>query len=332
MPTKQNNSRTRNSTSRSGTTQKKAAARNSVSRQKSENTQQSEVTVKNVAVSSEKKDGAVLCQLDKIVTAATQPRRYFDPDAMQSLIDSVKKDGILQPLLVRPIANDKYELVAGERRYRAAQKCSLLEIPVVLREMTDTEALEYALAENLQRQDLNAVEETEGILDLLALKLSTDREGVIALLNKLSKIKRNIAYDDVRPEDKEVIKSVFISVGKISPESFRIHRLPLLKLPPEILEALRAGDIAYSKALLIAKVKDDTERGALLEETISQNLSVSQIKNKISAQTPSGNELTNRISVVSKLAKKSSAWENPETRSKLQDLLAQVEKLLGEEE
>lgn len=290
MPTRPNIVRNRNSNSKSGTTQKKASARNSVSRQKSENTQSSEVTVKNVAPPSDKKNGAVLCQLDKIVTASTQPRRYFDPDAMQSLVDSVKKDGILQPLLVRPLSNGKYELVAGERRYRAAQKCSLSEIPVVIREMTDTEALEYALAENLQRQDLNAVEETEGILDLLALKLSTDREGVIALLNKLSKIKRNIAYDDVRPEDKEVIKSVFISVGKISPESFRIHRLPLLKLPPEILEALRAGDIAYSKALLIAKVKDDTERRALLEETISQNLSVSQIKNKISAQTPSGNE------------------------------------------
>ena len=86
---------------------------------------------------------------------------------MESLVESVGREGILQPLLVRPVG-DKYELVAGERRYRAAQECSLKEVPVTIREMSDPQAIQYALTENLQREDLNPIEETEGILDLLS--------------------------------------------------------------------------------------------------------------------------------------------------------------------
>ena len=84
-----------------------------------------------------------------------QPRRYFDPDRQAQLIKSVQEHGILEPLLVRPLADGLYELVAGERRYRAAQELGLKEVPVVIREFDDKQALQVALIENLQREDLN---------------------------------------------------------------------------------------------------------------------------------------------------------------------------------
>src|SRR5579883_1309066 len=89
--------------------------------------------------------------VNKIILPSNQPPRYFDFEAMKSLVESVKRDGILQPLLVRPIG-ENYELVAGERRYKAAQAAALTSIPVIIREMSDQQALHYALTENLQRE------------------------------------------------------------------------------------------------------------------------------------------------------------------------------------
>ena len=93
---------------------------------------------------------------------------------MQALVQSVKTDGILQPLLVRPLGEEKYELVAGERRYRAAKEVGLTEVPVIIGDLTQQQALRVALVENLQREDLNPVEETEGILQLLSHHLEYD--------------------------------------------------------------------------------------------------------------------------------------------------------------
>ncbi len=123
--------------------------------------------------------------LAQIKLSPTQPRRYFDPDKLEQLTQSVKEHGILEPLLVRSLPDKKYELVAGERRYRAATAAGLTEVPVVVKELTDFDALQLALIENLQREDLNPVEETEGILQLLAMMLDSEREGVISLLNHI---------------------------------------------------------------------------------------------------------------------------------------------------
>jgi ParB family chromosome partitioning protein len=108
-----------------------------------------------------------------------QPRRYFDSDALKELVSSVRQHGILQPLLVRPLKEGGYELVAGERRYLAATEVGLTEVPVTVRELTNEEAFQFALIENLQRADLTPIEETEGILQLLALHL----EQQVALPN-----------------------------------------------------------------------------------------------------------------------------------------------------
>jgi ParB family chromosome partitioning protein len=115
-----------------------------------------------------------------------QPRRYFDEAAMQELVASVEQHGILQPLLVRPLAGDGYEIVAGERRFRAAEKVRLRDVPVIVRSMSDAEALQYALLENLQRENLNPVEETEGILQLLALYLDKPTSDVTSILYRMN--------------------------------------------------------------------------------------------------------------------------------------------------
>ena len=223
-----------------------------------------------------------LIPIERLVSPQSQPRRYFDEEAMAQLTASIKENGILQPLLVRPVG-DKYEVVAGERRLKAAQVVGLTEVPVTVRFLSDRQASEYALIENLQRQDLNPVEETEGILQLLMLNLNMDQSEVISLLNKIANKKRGLT-DNVVSSEEEVVEKTFKKVGRLSPESFRTHRIPLLKLPSEILGALRQGRLEYTKAKAIAKLKTPEVREALLEEAIASSLSLSEIKKRIKAE------------------------------------------------
>jgi ParB family transcriptional regulator, chromosome partitioning protein len=222
-----------------------------------------------------------LVPTDRIVLPQQQPRRYFDPRAMQELVESVKQLGILQPLLVRPIGGSKYELVAGERRYRAASSLGLTEVPVAIRELTDAEALQIALLENLQREDLNAIEETEGILQLLAMKLNSAPESVVALLGAAAHPERDGVDNVIHSSDWQTVSDTFALVGKYTPESFRTNRLPLLNLPDDVIGALREGRIEYTKARAIARIKDSSDRSQLLEEAIALDLSLTQIKQRV---------------------------------------------------
>jgi ParB family chromosome partitioning protein len=292
--------------------------------------------LKNVALFASEEESSVphTIPLDQITLPTTQPRRYFDPQAMQSLVESVKSEGILQPLLVRPVG-EKYEVIAGERRYRAAKEAELTQVPVTVREMTDDQAVQYALIENLQREDLNPVEETEGLLNLLALRLGCDSAEVASKLYRLEneakgKITRNVSGK----QETETIEQVFASVGRMNWQSFVRTRLPLLKLPSDILEALRAGRLEYTKAKAIAQVKDETERKALLEEAISSSLSLSQIKERVKAAQPPSEPppLAARMATTYQLAKKQKVWDDPKKRKKLESLLNQIEALLSKEE
>lgn len=105
--------------------------------------------------------------IEEIRPGRYQPRRHFDPDALEQLAESIRANGIVQPLLVRPIPEGGYELIAGERRWRAAQMAQLHDVPVVIRELPDAQALEIALVENLQREDLSPLEEAEGYRRLI---------------------------------------------------------------------------------------------------------------------------------------------------------------------
>jgi ParB family transcriptional regulator, chromosome partitioning protein len=272
--------------------------------------------------------------LDQISPPVFQPRKYFDEEAMAELTASVQQHGILQPILVRPLGDDQYELVTGERRYKAAKAVALTEVPVVVRQMSDAEAMQYALMENLQREDLNPVEETEGILQLLELSLKTDRSSIISLLNRMANQERRLTHNVIRKEDQEAILSVFKRIGRLSPESFRTNRLPLLNLSPDTLDAIRQGHIKYTKGKAIAKVKDNEIRSKILKEAIEHSLSLREIRERINAlqKATETDELQTRIEAIPKKIKKHKVWENPEKREKVKLLLQELEMLLFSEE
>ena len=272
--------------------------------------------------------------LNSIELPSSQPRRYFDSQSMQSLVESIKTDGILQPLLVRPLGQDKYELVAGERRYRAAKEVGLTEVPVVIRELTEQQALHIALVENLQREDLNPVEETEGILELLSNELGCHKEDAIRLLYRMQNdVQRKNDNVISQPEAETVIK-IFTELGLMSWESFVSNRLSLLKLPKNILEALRKGQIEYTKARAIAKVKDVEARNELLDAAIADDLSLTQIKERVAAlKTDAGEEkaedtLKTQIKAALTKVNKSKVWDDPKKQKRLQKILTDLESLL----
>ncbi len=279
----------------------------------------------------------------------TQPRRYFEPKAMEDLVESIKAHGLLQPILVRPldeirgmndsldspIQNVRDELVAGERRYRAARSAGLREVPVVIRKLSQEEAFQLALMENLQREDLNPVEETEAILQLLTFQLKLSNKEVIELFSAAAHPQRASVDNVIHSQKWQQLLELFRLVGKFTPESFRTNRLPLLKLPQDILEPLRQGKIEYTKAKTIARIKDETARKQLIEEAISSSLSLSQLRERVKEIQPNSQkeEILNRLDHTYKQVKKSkkSLLSNPKKRKKLDSLLTQIEKLLSAE-
>ncbi len=279
---------------------------------------------------------AELVPLDKVQQASSQPRRYFDPIKQEQLETSVSQHGILEPLLVRSIKLDRYEIVAGERRFLAAKAVGLSEVPVVVKELTDIEAMQIALIENLQRAELNPLEETEGILQLLSIETELPLNEVVLLLYRMQneskgKVTQNVLGNEVT----EKIIDLFNSLGKLSWESFVSSRLPLLKLPQDILSVLQQGKIEYTKAKTIARIKDETARKQLIEEAISSSLSLSQLRERVKEIQPNSQkeEILNRLDNTYKQVKKSkkSLLSNPKKRKKLDSLLAQIEKLLSAE-
>ncbi|MBD2207789.1 ParB/RepB/Spo0J family partition protein [Calothrix sp. FACHB-1219] len=278
----------------------------------------------------------LLLPVKSITMPSGQPRRYFDPVKMEQLIQSIKTHGILENLLVRPLPDleNKYELVAGERRYRAALAAKLKEVPVTIRELTADEALSLALIENLLREDLNPVEETEGILQLLSIRLAIPRTDIPNLLYRMQhEAKGKVAQNILGNEKGQTVMAVFEELGKLSWESFVSSRLPLLKLPAEILEALQGGKIAYTKAQLIARVKDKEQRQSLLEEAIAADLPLSEIKERVKAlQPPTDTETPQAtIKAVTRRITQSKVWENPRKWKQVQTLLKKLEALATEE-
>lgn len=157
--------------------------------------------------------------INDIIPNKEQPRKTFDEAALQELADSIKQHGVLQPLLVRPLTTGGYQLVAGERRWRASRLAELKEVPVIIKELSDTEAMEIAIIENLQREDLNPIEEAEGLQ---------------ALIDKCGFTQEEVAT----------------SVGKSRPAI--TNALRLLRLPEEVRQMTKDGDISagHARALL----------------------------------------------------------------------------------
>ncbi len=283
------------------------------------------------------KTGAVqVAFLTDIKLPDYQPRQYFDETKLAELAQTIKKHGVLEPLLVRKLPRkNQYELVAGGRRYRAAKQAGLTEVPVIVRELSDEQAIEIAIIENLQREDLNPVEETESILKLLSKRLKIKTEEVSPLLHQLQKQVRGRSANNVIGSSKvETIQEVFDSLGLMELDSFISNRLPLLNLPEDILEALRAGKIEYTKAKAIARLTDEDTRTQLLSEAIANSLSLSQIRSLVKAeQAPKQqSELKTRFDNTYKQAKKAKKlWSDAKKRKQLESLLAKLEKLIEEE-
>jgi ParB family transcriptional regulator, chromosome partitioning protein len=276
--------------------------------------------------------------LQQIKLPIQQPRRYFDPQAMQSLVQSVQQHGILEPLLVRIGCNESYELVAGERRLRAAHAVGLVEVPVVIKELSDHEALKISILENLLREDLNPLEETEGILQLLEVNLAMSLEQVISTLYRMQNDAHRSTHNVMGQPEARLVLSVFHEVG-MSWESFVNNRLPLLKLPEDVLNALRQGQLAYTKAIAIARVKDSKQRQLLLDNAVAENLSLAAIREQISAllkaptaadtlmaqlPTPS---LKSIFDSTYRFVRKANVWDDPEKRVRVEQLLSELRQI-----
>lgn len=183
--------------------------------------------------------------IEQLKANADQPRRVFSDDAIAELATSIADKGILQPILVRPLGKDQYEIVAGERRWRAAQKAKLHKVPVIIRELTDEETAEIALIENVQRVDLNPVEEAA-------------------------------AYQRLADEYKRTQDQIAKAVGKSRSHVANIMRL--LALPKKTLDTLQRGDISmgHARALLGSSTPD-----ALCDAILKEGFSVRQTEDLV---------------------------------------------------
>ncbi len=287
--------------------------------------------------------------LKQIALPLSQPRRYFDEGAMEALTASVKAYGILQPLLVRSLGDERYELVAGERRFRAARANKLESVPVYIAELTDVQAREAALTENLQREDVNPLEETEALLELLALKLEKTQAEIVSLLyarqneqksgatHNVMGSSENDSTHNVMGKDYATIDDVFSATTRMTWTSFVANRLPLLTLPEDVLTPLRRGKLEYTKAVLVARIKDDNERGRLLKRVVEEKLSVSQVRMEIvNAQTSPTqthrSPLEERVRHLPKLVKRAKVLEDVSIRERVDGLISEIESLLSSPE
>lgn len=201
---------------------------------------------------SETEGGTVTLKISEIEPNRTQPRKEFDEQALSELAESISQHGLLQPLLVRPLTLGGYQIVAGERRYRASRMAGLTEVPVIIKELTDTETMEIALIENLQREDLSPVEEALGYKALI------DEHGF---------------------SQEEVAKSV----GKSRPAV--ANALRLLKLPDNIMEYLKDGKISAGHARALLTLGNEELMTELADEIVAKDLSVRQVE-KICKKKP----------------------------------------------
>lgn len=188
---------------------------------------------------------AVKLKIMDIEPNRDQPRKIFDEDALAELADSIAKHGVIQPLLVRPMPDGSYQLVAGERRWRASRMAGLTEVPVVIKELSDDEAMALALIENLQREDLNAIEEAQGIkalMDTLSLTQDEAAERVGKSRPAVANALRLLKLPDC------VI--ALVSDGKLSPG----HARALLGFKDE-QDIIETADLIIEKGLTVRDVE-----------------------------------------------------------------------------
>lgn len=190
-------------------------------------------------------DAPVYIRISDIEPNREQPRKAFNEGKLNELASSIKQHGVLQPLLVQPITSGRYKIIAGERRWRAARIAGISELPVIIREFNEQEAMEVALIENLQREDLNPAEEAEGYR-LLMEQFNLTQEQVA---EKVSKSRPVIA-----------------------------NALRLLNLPKETLELIRSGSISSGHGRALLSIGDKNDINKIAERIVEENLTVRDIE------------------------------------------------------
>lgn len=202
----------------------------------------------------EKGEKIIYASIDQIKPNPFQPREDFATQGMEDLIQSIREKGVIQPILVRR-KGENYELIAGERRLRAANALNLKEIPVIVRDVDDKDSLELALIENIQREDLNAIEEAHAYQYLID-KFQLTQERISEVLGKAR-----------------------VSITNI---------LRLLKLPLEIQEEMKQGRISFAHGRALLEIEDANQQRRLARDIISKSLSVRELENLIKAYRPQG--------------------------------------------
>ena len=191
------------------------------------------------------------CPLEKLAPQKNQPRRHFDPVALDELAASIRERGLIEPLVVRrQPGTDRFEIVAGERRWRAAQRAGLRDVLVVVRDISSSEAYELALIENIQREDLNAIEFANA-LEHMAREHGYTQEELAARVGK----------------DRSTVANV----------------MRLLRLPEQIREAVLADELSEGHARALLGVKDEKAMAAVAEKVIRGHLSVRETEGLVRA-------------------------------------------------
>ncbi len=199
---------------------------------------------------SEDQNSTLTLKISEIEPNKNQPRQEFEPESLNELSDSIAQHGILQPLVVRPIFGGGYEIVAGERRFRAARMAGLTEIPVVVRELTDEQTMELALIENLQREDLSDLELAMGYQALMK-EYDMTQEQIAGTVNKS--------------------------------RSAVANTLRLMKLPDGVKTLLKNGDISSGHARAILGLPNEEVMELVAKEIIENDLSVRETEKRIQA-------------------------------------------------
>ncbi len=214
--------------------------------------------------------GVVTLRLSEIEPNRNQPRTNFDEDALAELADSIEKHGLIQPIVVRPTSNGAYQIVAGERRWRACRMAGLSEVPVVIKELDDQKYFEIALIENLQREDLNAVEEAQGYKTLIDVYNLT-QEQVAESVGK----SRSAVANSLRLLNLEEKALAALENGKISAGHARaILAADSKELSAEMLKASLAG-ASVRELEAMTKIKTKNSR---TEKTVVKNNFYSEVE------------------------------------------------------
>ena len=300
--------------------------------------------------------------LDKLATAPWNARRHFDVEAVERLGRDLEVNGQIHPILVRQ-KGDLYEIVVGERRFRAAKAVGWINLKAQETMVGDKEAQRISLAENLGREDLNPFEETLGYMQLLLLELKNSKvleftgdeseDEILRLAQLLRDFYRDVeaTRNNVIPETeervyektgalgpvfKQILEDVFNASSRMSWLSFVKNRLPLLELPQDVRSALQEGHLEYTKARVISRLEDETFRRELLAETTEEGLSLAIIRKRVKAHQvqvkPDGQatreRLVTRTRRVSDAFKSSPTLEHKMKLKKAERLLTELEQLL----